>query len=164
MRPLLYASFLFLFLAGAVFTAGCTTDSKDKLPATTAPAAPMASAQVYPDITGTWVSDDATGYNLNTTVRPVTIGTNTWIFTAQDGQVAQGYKVFHQPDGTFANQTMIGVLDPDGRSVIILDQPGGWAKGTLIGRDTMYLVLTYTGKTDTDGNSFVMTMTFNRQK
>ena len=163
MRSPLPAIFLIMLLAGSVFTAGCTTGSRDNLPAT-ATITPVPAAPAVPDITGTWISDDATGYNLNTTIREVPIGPNTWIFTSQKDRVAEGYKVFHQPDGTFANQTMAGVIEPDGKSVIILDQPGGWAKATLTDPDTLFLVLTYTGKTDTDGNSFVMTMTFHRQK
>ncbi len=152
-------SLIILLLVGSLFAAGCTT-SNDVTPPANVPASP----EDFPDITGVWISENEAGFNLNTTVQPVAVGENTWIFTSQDGHIAEGHKVFYQPDGTFANQTMVGIIEPDRRSVYILDQPGGWAKGTLTGPDTLFLVLTYTGKEDTGGNSFIMTMTFHRQK
>ena len=153
-------SLTILLLVGSLFAAGCTTSNGVASPA---PNVPVSSEDV-PDITGVWISKNEAGYTLNTTIQPVAVGENTWIFTSQDGHIAEGYKVFYQPDGTFANQTMVGIIEPDRRSVYILDQPGGWAKGTLIDADTLFLVLTYTGGEDTGGNSFIMTMTFHRQK
>jgi len=159
MKPSL-RSLIILILIGSLFAAGCITGNAD---APLAPNVPV-SPEAFPDITGVWISENEAGYNLNTTVQPVVIGKNTWIFTSQDGHIAEGHKVFYQPDGTFANQTMVGIIEPDRRSVYILDQPGGWAKGTLTDPDTMFLVLTYTGGKDTGGNSFIMTMTFHRLK
>ena len=152
-------SIVIFLLVVSLFAAGCTTSNGVTAPATDVPASPAA----FPDITGVWKSENEAGYNLNTTVQPVVIGKNTWIFTSQDGHIAEGHKVFYQPDGTFANQTMVGIIEPDRKSVYILDQPGGWAKGTLTDPDTLFLVLTYTGEKDTGGNSFIMTMTFHRQ-
>lgn len=153
-------SFIILLLIGSLFASGCTTSNGVTSPPTGVPVSP----KDFPDITGVWISENEAGYNLNTTIQSVAVGKNTWIFTSQDGHIAEGYKVFHQPDGTFANQTMVGIIEPDRRSVYILDQPGGWAKGTLVDPDTLFLVLTYTGKEDTGGNSFIMTMMFKRQK
>jgi hypothetical protein len=172
MKSFQYSGILFAFMIAGLFIAGCTGSTPSNVPVTTSPVpmtvvspgnVPVSTAD-YPDITGTWVSDDEAGYYLNTTVQPVALGENTWIFTSQHGHIAEGYKVFNQPDGTFANQTMVGMFDPDGRSVYIIDQPGGWAKGTIVGPDTMFLVLTYAGGKDTGGNSFAMTMTFHREK
>ena len=160
MKRCWYYGIISAVLIGTLFAAGCVTSNGETVPAQNN----LVSPESFPDITGVWVSENEAGYNLNTTVQPVAIGTNTWIFTSQDGHIAEGYKVFYQPDGTFANQTMVGIIEPDRRSVYILDQPGGWAKGTLEDPDTLFLVLTYTGGKDTGGNSFIMTMTFHRQK
>lgn len=163
---------LFAILIMTLFAAGCTSSAPQTVPlmttqVTTTTASPgnaLASVTEYTDITGVWISDGEAGYYLNTTIQPVAIGRNTWIFTSQHGHIAEGYKVFKQPDGTYANQTLVGIFDPDGKSVYMIDQPGGWAKGTMVGPDTLFLVLTHTGGKDTDGNAFAMTMMFHRQK
>lgn len=163
---------LFAVLILTLFAAGCTGSAPQRVPLTTthvptttaSPGNALASMTEYPDITGVWISDEETGYYLNTTIQPVAIGTNTWIFTSQRGHISEGYKVFTQPDGSFANQTLVGIFDPDGKSVYMIDQPGGWAKGTIVGPDTLFLVLTHAGGRDTGGNAFAMTMTFHRQK
>ena len=163
---------LFAVLMVTLFAAGCTGSAPHTVPLTTthvptitaSPGNALASVTEYPDITGTWISDEETGYYLNTTIQPVAIGTNTWIFTSQRGHIVEGYKVFRQPDGTYANQTLVAIFDPDGQSVYMIDQPGGWAKGTIVGPNTIFLALTHAGGKDTDGNAFAMTMTFHRQK
>jgi hypothetical protein len=163
---------LFAVLMVTLFVAGCTSSTPQTVPlmttqvptTTASPGNALASMTEYPNITGVWISDDEAGYYLNTTIQPVAIGKNTWIFTSQHGHIAKGYKVFKQPDGTYANQTLVGIFDPDGKSVYMIDQPGGWAKGTIVSPDTMFLVLTHTGGKDTGGNAFAMTMTFHRQK
>jgi hypothetical protein len=118
----------------------------------------------YPDITGTWKSGNEAGWNLNTTIQDVTIGQNTWVFASQEGPVVKGFKLFQQPDGLDVNQTVLGIFDPEGKSLSIIDQPGGWAKGTLVDPDTMVIVLTYSSGKDTGGNSFALTMTLHRVK
>jgi hypothetical protein len=118
----------------------------------------------YPDITGTWKSTDEAGWNLNTSIQDVAVGENTWVFASQEGPVVKGFKLFRQPDGPDVNQTVVGIFDPDGKSFTIIDQPGGWAKGTLTGPDTMFVVLTYASGKDTGGNSFALTMMLHRVK
>ena len=118
----------------------------------------------YPDITGTWKSSGEAGWNLNTTIQDVTVGQNTWVFASQEGPVVKGFKLFRQPDGPDVNQTLIGIFDPEGKSLTIIDQPGGSAKGTLTGPDTMFVVLTYSSGKDTGGNSFALVMTLHRVK
>ena len=163
---------LFAVLIMTLFVAGCTSSAPQAVPLTTthvptttaSPGNALASMTEYPNITGVWISNEEAGYYLNTTIQPVALGKNTWIFTSQHGHIAEGYKVFKQPDGSFANQTLVGIFDPDGKSVYMIDQPGGWAKGTIVGPDTMFLVLTHAGGKDTGGNAFAMTMTFHRQR
>jgi hypothetical protein len=145
-----------------LFCAGCTTNTG---PSPISQAMPSASsAGSYPDITGTWKSTDEGGWNLNTTIQDVAVGENTWVFASQEGPVVKGFKLFRQPFGPDVNQTVLGIFDPDGKSLTIIDQPGGWAKGTLIDPDTMFLVLTYSSGKDTGGNSFALVMTLHREK
>lgn len=101
---------------------------------------------------------------MNSTIQHVDIGENTWVFTSQHGHIVEGYKIFQQPDGTMANQTLAGMFDPDGRSIYFIDQPGGWAKGTLTNPDTIFITLTYSSGRDTMGNAMALTMTLHRQK
>jgi len=139
-----------------LLSAGCTS-----APGTTT--TPVAT-ETYPDITGTWKSSDESGWNLNTTIQDVTVGENTWVFVSQEGPVVKGFKLFRQPDGPDVNQTILGIFDPEGKSLTIIDQPGGWAKGTLTDPDTMVIVLTYSSGKDTGGNSFALAMTLHREK
>jgi len=172
MKQFQFSGILFTILIITLLVSGCTSSTQENVPPmttqvptiTASPGNAPASMTGYPDITGVWKSDDEAGYYLNTTIQPVAIGENTWIFTSQHGHIVEGYKVFKQPDGTFANQTLVGIFDPDGKSVYLIDQPGGWAKGTIVGPDTLFLVLTHAGGRDTGGNAFAMTMTFHRQK
>ena len=155
---------LTVLLMIVLFSAGCTDTSGTRTAAavTTGQSAP--ALENFPDITGTWKSSDEAGYYLNNTIQDVTIGQNTWVFVSQDGPAARGYKLFRQPDGPDVQQTLVGIYDPDGKSLTIIDQPGGWAKGTLTGPDTMFVVLTYSSGKDTGGNSFALTMTLHRVK
>lgn len=153
-----------IILVVSLMSAGCISLSgSSAVPAVTKGVEYPASLH-YPDITGTWKSADEAGWNLNTTIQDVTVGQNTWVFASQDGPVVKGYKLFRQPDGPDVQQTLIGIFDPDGKSLTIIDQPGGWAKGTLTGPDTMSVVLTYSSGKDTGGNSFALTMTLHREK
>jgi hypothetical protein len=149
-------------LIALLFCAGCSTTS-GTLPATSATHTPSSDGK-YPDITGTWKSADEAGWNLNTTIQDVAVGENTWVFASQEGPVVKGFKLFRQPDGPDVNQTLIGIFDPEGKSLTIIDQPGGSAKGTLTGPDTMSVVLTYSSGKDTGGNSFALVMTLHRVK
>jgi len=149
-------------LIALLFSAGCTTTPASP-PAS--PASLISSSDgKYPDIIGTWKSSNEAGWNLNTTIQDVSVGENTWVFSSQEGPVVKGFKLFRQPYGPDVNQTVLGIFDPDGKSLTIIDQPGGWAKGTLIDPDTMSIVLTYSNGKDTGGNSFAMTMTLHRVK
>lgn len=149
-------------LIAILFCAACTTTPGSPV---TSPATHTLSADgKYPDITGTWKSSGEAGWNLNTTIQDVAVGENTWVFTSQEGPVVKGFKLFRQPDGPDVNQTLMGIFDPEGKSLTIIDQPGGWAKGTLTGPDTMFVVLTYASGKDTGGNSFAMSLTMHRVK
>jgi len=153
-----------ILLVISLLSAGCiSTPESSAVPAVTKGEKFPASIN-YPDITGTWKSENAAGWNLNTTIQDVTIGQNTWEFSSQEGPVVKGYKLFRQPDGPDVNQTLMGIFDPDGKSLTIIDQPGGWAKGTLIDPNTMSIVLTYSCGKDTGGNSFALVMTLHRVK
>jgi hypothetical protein len=151
-----------ILLMIVLLSAGCTDVSGTRATAAATNGQSAVTSAHYPDITGTWKSADEAGWNLNTTIQNVTIGQNTWVFTSKDGHVVKGFKLFRQPDGSDVNQTLIGIFDPEGETLTIIDQPGGWAKATLTGPDTMVVVLTYSGGKDTGGNSFALTMTLHR--
>lgn len=63
-----------------------------------------------------------------------------------------------------ANQTLAGMFDPDKKSIYFIDQPSGWAKGTLTDPDTIFITLTYSSGRDTMGNAMALTMTLRRQE
>jgi len=160
MRKGIFSVFMASILIVLLFCAACTTTSGTP-PASPATYTPSGG---YPDITGTWRSSGEAGWNLNTSIQDVAVGENVWVFATQEGSVVKGFKLFRQPDGPDVNQTVLGIFDPDGKSLTIIDQPGGWAKGTLTGPDTMFVVLTYASGKDTGGNSFALTMMLHRVK
>jgi hypothetical protein len=153
-----------IFLMIVLVSAGCTNASGTRAAPTATTGQFAVPSAHYPDITGTWKSADEAGWNLNTSIQDVTVGENTWVFASQDGPVVKGFKLFRQPDGPDVNQTVLGIFDPEGKTLTIIDQPGGWAKGTLTGPDTMFVVLTYSSGKDTGGNSFALAMTLHRVK
>lgn len=169
MNPYLQSFLLLAVLAAWLSGAGCLTSSLQENPTTSV--SPVQSGHTnttafpaeYPDITGIWKADDGDGYYLNTTIQRVGIGVNTWVFTSQHGHIVEGYKSFPQPDGTTAHQSLAGMFDPDGKSIYFIDQPGGWAKGTIIDPNTIFITLTYSSGRDTMGNTMALTMTLRRQ-
>lgn len=162
MRKFLISVSVASLIIAFLFCAACTTTPGSPMvtPATHTPS----SYGKYPDITGTWKSTGEAGWNLNTSIEDVAVGENTWVFATQDGPVVKGFKLFRQPNGPDVNQTLMGIFDPEGETLTIIDQPGGWAKGTLTGPDTMFVVLTYSSGKDTGGNSFAMSLVMHRVK
>ncbi len=106
---------------------------------------PAAALAGYPEMIGTWRADDGAVYFLNETVEKVPAGENTWVVTAQDGRVINGFKVFSLPDGTVKNQTFVGIFDPNKETISFIDQPGGWATGSLADPDTLFIAWTNPG-------------------
>lgn len=153
-----------LILMIVLISAGCTDASGTRAAAAATTGQSAVTPAHYPDITGTWKSTDEAGWNLNTTIQDVTVGENTWVFASQEGPVVKGFKLFRQPYGPDVNQTVVGIFDPEGKTLTIIDQPGGWAQGTLTDPDTMFVVLTYSSGKDTGGNSFALAMTLHREK
>lgn len=121
---------------------------------------PMVIAD-YPAMNGTWKSDDGSLYLLNDTIEKLVAGENTWVIDEQDKGVINGYKTFFKPDGTMDNQTFVGIFDPDGKTISFIDQPGGWAKGTLTDTDTLFIAMLSPGK---DSDPMAITLTLHRQK
>ncbi|KAF5087198.1 Single Cache domain 2 [anaerobic digester metagenome] len=99
----------------------------------------------YPGMVGVWRADDGVVYFLNDTIDEVLAGENRWVVTAQDDRVISGFKVFSLPDGTVENQTFVGIFDPNKETISFIDQPGGWATGTLADQDTLYIAWTNPG-------------------
>jgi len=172
MNAYLQSFLLLAVVVVALLGAGCMTGNPQETMSFSSPDATHpadtgnvpASPMEYQDITGIWKADDGDGYYLNSTIIHVDIGENTWVFTSQHGHIVEGYKVFPQPDGTMAHQTLAGMFDPDEKSIYFIDQPGGWAKGTLTDPDTIFITLTYSSGKDTRGNTMALTMTLHRQR
>jgi len=99
----------------------------------------------YPAMVGVWRADDGAVYFLNDTIDEMPAGENRWVVTAQDDRVISGFKVFSLPDGTVENQTFVGIFNPDKEIISFIDQPGGWATGSLTDPDTLFIAWTNPG-------------------
>ena len=160
---------LLAILMAGLCISGCTTSTPQAVPPATAPAIPVAAAPVnspvapIPDMKGTWKSDDGTVYLLNDGIRTMAAGENTWVVTLQNGRVISGYKIFSM-SGTMANQTFAGIFDPDGKTISFIDQPGGWAKGSLTDADTIYIGMMNPGDKTKTSAAMAIAMTLHRQK
>jgi hypothetical protein len=106
---------------------------------------PAAALAGYPEMIGTWRADDGAIYFLNDTIEKIPASKNTWVITAQDDRAISGFKVFSLPDGTVENQTLVGIFNPDGETISFIDQPGGWATGSLADPDTLFIAWTNPG-------------------
>jgi len=172
MKSVLPILVLLTILVAGICIAGCTTSTQQNAPSVPASATPVTagpgniplSPADYPNMSGTWKSDDGSLYFLNTTVQNVPAGQNTWVFNSQNGKGFSGYKTFSW-GGSTQNQTIVGIFDPDGKTIYFIDQPGGWAKGSLVDPDTLSVTLMNPGGySNTTGYKMVLTMTLHRQK
>ena len=121
---------------------------------------PMAMAE-YPAMNGTWKSTDGSLYLLNDVIEKLTASENTWVIDAQNDHIVSGHKTFSMPDGLKANQTLVGIFNPDKKTLSFIDQPGGWAEGTLTDADTLFIAMMNPGTVNT---TLALTMTLHRQK
>jgi len=123
------------------------------------------SSADYPDMIGTWFSDDGLVYFLDDTIEEASNFEDIWVFDMQKDHVISGLKTFFMPGGTTVNETLVGIFDPDGKTISFIDQSGGWAKGTFIDSDTLFIALLTPGdnsmKADT---TMALTMTLHRQE
>jgi hypothetical protein len=172
MKPVLPILMLLSILLAGICIAGCTTSTQQNVPAapssvTPVPATPgniPLSPADYPDMRGTWISDDGSLYFLNATVQNLPAGQNTWVFNSQNGKGISGYKSFPW-GGSTQNQTIAGIFDPDGKTIYFIDQPGGWATGSLLDPDTLSVTLMNPGGySNNTGYKMVLSMTLHRQK
>lgn len=85
----------------------------------------------------------------------------TWGVYSQNDRVISGFKAFSLPDGTVESQTFVGIFDPDGVRLSFIDQPGGWATGSLIGSETPVIAWTNPGDNTA---SMAGTLTLRREK
>jgi hypothetical protein len=99
----------------------------------------------YPAMVGVWRADNGAMYFLNDTIDEMSAGENMWVVNAQSDRVISGFKVFSLPDGTVENQTFVGIFNPDRETISFIDQPGGWATGSLAGQDTLFIAWTNPG-------------------
>ena len=126
---------LVLLLVGAILTAGCTSPTS---PATTPVTATAVPTTGVPDLLGTWngISHgyvDLSGY--------VTFS-DTLIMKviSQDGNLFTGEISFSKPDGSIATKEFAGVVDADGKTVRIIEYPGGFSNGVILSTDEIELV------------------------
>ena len=158
---------LFSLCMAGLLIAGCTTQTTTTPVEKTVPAVVTTGAvsSAPASLTGTWKANDGQMYVLtaNNSVQQVTVNENTWVIKTQKGPVISGYKTFISSDGSLTNETLLGVIDPDGKTVYFIDQPGGWAKGTLTDPNTMFIALVNpgSGMSDPEG-SIALTMTLHR--
>ncbi|WP_292520237.1 cache domain-containing protein [Methanoculleus sp.] len=113
----------------------------------------------YPTMVGVWRADDGAVYSLNDTIEEMPAGENTWVVNAQNDRVISGFKVFSLPDGTVENQTFVGIFNPDKETISFIDQPGGWATGSLADQDTLFIAWTNPGG---DAATMAGTLTLHR--
>jgi hypothetical protein len=168
MRSLYVISILLALLVAGAGISGCTDTSS---PAAGSPASPVSvspgqgtpAPAGYPDLKGTWKSDDGRVYLLDDGVQTMAAGDNVWVITSQEGTAISGYKVYAS-GGTRQKETLVGIFDPEGKTLSFIDQSGGLAKGTLTGQDTLVIALMNPGDKSSTTTTVAVTMTLHRQK
>lgn len=133
---------LVLLLAGAILAAGCTSPVPPvatPVKTSAAPTAPQtAPVAAVPDLLGTWngISNgyvDLSGYvAFNDTIVMKVI--------SQDGNLFTGELSFRELDGSITTKEFAGVVDADGKTVRIIEYPGGFSNGVILSADEIELV------------------------
>jgi hypothetical protein len=128
MKALYYVGIIFL-LAAVVLVCGCTT----------APEQGGTTAAVTPDLvgnwSGTWVDytegtgySDGAGYSMIMSV------------TEQQDRIFSGEFSFINPEGSVESDTFAGAIGPDGRTITLTEQNGGYGSGTYTAPDKIELI------------------------
>lgn len=95
----------------------------------------------YQDMKGTWIGENGTIYLLNETIQEIPANANTWIINMQKDKIISGYKTYLSPIKGSSNESFVGVFDPDGTTLNIIDQPGALIKGVLVDQNTLSMVI-----------------------
>lgn len=118
----------------------------------------------YPDMVGTWIDENGTVYLVGNEIQSNPAGINTWVITMQSDKVVSGYKTYLKDGNKTANETFVGIFDPDGKTMNIIDQPGGLTKGTLLDPDSLVVTLMDPGNNSAGTRvSMAVTLTLHRQ-
>ena len=105
-------------------------------------AAMASGGERYPSLQGTWVSGTYPVTFLNGTGQ----STGTITITSQNGSNFSGYLTWQRLDvKRSAKEPFVGVVDDDGRTVVIAQQDGGILQGSLRGVNKLHLVMAQGG-------------------
>ena len=121
-----------LLLIAVVLTCGCTT---------TVPQQSGNAGAVTPDLLGNWSGtwkdytdgagySDGAGYNMIMSV------------TEQQDRIFSGVFYFINPDGVTETDTFAGAIGPDGKTLTVVEQNGGYSWGTFSAPDGIELIYT----------------------
>ena len=121
-----------LLLIAVVLTCGCTT---------TAPPASGTTPAATPDLVGNWSGTwkdytDGTGYSDGAGY------TMIMSVTEQQDRIFSGVFYFINPSGVTETDTFAGVIGPDGKTLTVVEQNGGYSSGTFSAPDAIELIYT----------------------
>jgi len=119
-----------LLLIAVVLTCGCTTTAPQQSGTTTAGT---------PDLVGNWSGTwkdytegtgyaDGVGYSMTMSV------------TEQQDRIFSGVLYFFSPDGSTSVYTFAGVIGPDGTTLTMVEENGGYCYGTYSAPDAIELI------------------------
>jgi hypothetical protein len=121
-----------LLLIAVVLTCGCTT---------TTPPASGTTAVATPDLVGNWSGTwkdytDGTGYSDGAGYSMI------MSVTQQQDRIFSGDFYFFSPDGSTEVDTFAGVIGPDGTTLTVVEENGGYCSGTYSAPDAIELIYT----------------------
>ncbi len=133
MKPVVYAGIILLFIS-VVLVCGCTSTVQS--PGTT-----VTIPSLIGNWTGTWKDyaegvgyENGAGYSMTASV------------TGQQDRIFWGTLYFTDPKGITSNETFAGVIGPDGKTLKVVEQDGGYSSGTYTAPDQVELIYTYSGE------------------
>ena len=126
MKAILYAGVLLLLV---VLVCGCmTAPPSQQVPAV---------ATTTPSLLGTW-SGTATGYIEGTGFTNYSGGSMIMRVTDQKDRIFEGQFVY--PNLTGKTVDFAGAIGPDGRTLTLVEQTGGYSSGTLLAPDEIEMI------------------------
>jgi hypothetical protein len=123
-----------LLLLAVVLTCGCTTAPQG-----------AATTPVTPDLIGNWSGtwkaytegagyENGSGYTMVMSV------------TGQQDRIFSGEFYFTDPSGHTSVETFAGAIGPDGKTLTVVEQNGGYSSGTFSTPDGIELVYAISGE------------------
>ncbi|PKL59591.1 MAG: hypothetical protein CVV33_07040 [Methanomicrobiales archaeon HGW-Methanomicrobiales-4] len=120
------------------------------------------NATAIPDLSGTWVTTNGTSILFTGETYDLAAETDIWNLSQQD-RIVTGMNSFYLGE-ELVEESLTGVISPDGKTVYIVDKNGGLYIGSLDQNNSMSISYLNTGEVrDKAGYGLALSMTMEKK-